>query len=722
MEDLLAIRILGGVRLVLAAWLFFVWIPRKILPQEYLADRLDRYMFNVLHMTALATLVFPLFIALRFFGLPFLVLFCVVVKLLFHKFWYRRELIPYLRQEVYHAVILAILRALDDLYGFYRRLRQGVRSRLDLLRGALGWDLIAPAGLAAVVAYALYLRLAVAFATLVPAASDMYQYYYWNQILKLNRLFDRVAGAPYPWGSPVLVYSVNFFAALNTVLLYGTFPLLVLCFSFFSVYYLCVRLFPGEKGSAAPLVAILLFAVVIPSPLAVEFFGTVYKTVSPQVSHLGPFSFYSGAPKGLDQVLSAYPQLFFMRHSNLLPYEVATAFIPLFFYLLHKALAARRTVYILLLGEVMAVICALHPGVLIALFPSALMIAAWTVFNCGMDRRTLAKGCASLGGALLLGNLWLLQMAVYGIPGDVGAAAPILDRLFGTRRMALEKAAAPVYTEVQVVSGSTGLLLLALLSLVLLALSLRQQDRQKRALFALAPLFALGILLMYLGPNLGLPRVVDQSRLQTPLALCYALLASQCYLLLLEKGLLRRLLGGRSCAGSRLLAGGAALCAILLAPRWIDSAEYRLASRKMELPETPYFMYKIEDTFQPFSYTVVCYLEGFSQLYSRGYHMNVQDLLIGYSPLAPTLKIPTELVFLFVENAAVRFQGGGEYWYRWRGDLTFKLKEWIALYAGAHDNVKLWRQTDRLQVFVIDNRNLPEDTSLKWRRLKDPDR
>lgn len=722
MEDLIAIRIWGSVRLVLAAALFFVWIPGKILPQEYLADRLDRYMFNCLHMAALATLIFPLFIALRCFGLPFLVLFCVAVKLLFLKFWYRRELIAYLREDIYNAAILGILRALDDLGGFSRHLHQGTRNRLSLLRGALGWRLGAPAGLGGVLAYALYLRLAGTFATLVPAVSDMYQYYYWNQILKLNRLYDRVAGAPYPWGSPVLVYSVNFFSALNTVLLYSTFPLLVLSFSLFSVYYLCVRLFPGEKGSAAPLVAILLFAVVIPSPLALEFFGTVYKTISPQVSHLGPFSFYSGAPVGLDQDLSGYPQLFFMRHSNLLPYELAAAFVPLFLYLLHKALVTRSTLYILLLGESLAVICALHPGVLIALFPSALLIAGWTLFACGMDRKTLARGCASLCGGLLLGNVWLVQMAVYGIPGDVGAAAPILDRLFGTRRMALEKAAAPVYAEVQIVSVSALLLLLAVLSLALLALSLRHRDRQKRALSALVPLFALGILLMYLGPNLGLPRLVDQSRLQTTLALCYGLVAAQCYLLLLEKGILRRLPGRWGPAAARLVAGGAAVSAILLTPRWIDDAEYRRSSRRMELPETPYFVYKIDDTFQPFSYTVVSYLEGFSQVFSRGYHMNVQDLLTGFSPSDRTLKIPTELVFLFVENAPVTFQGGGEYWYRWREDLTSKLKEWIALYAGGHGNLMLWKQTDRLQVYVIDNRNLPEDSSRKWRRLKDPER
>lgn len=722
MEDLIAIRIWGSVRLVLAAALFFIWIPRKILPQEYLSDRLDRYMFNCLHMTALATVVFPLFIALRCFGLPFLLLFCVTVKLLFLKFWYRRDLIPYLREDVYRTAILGILRTLDDLDGFFRHLRQLVRDRLRLIRGALGSGLGAPAGFAAVLIYALYLRLAGTFATLVPSASDIYQYYYWNQILKLNRLFDRVAGAPYPWGSPVLVYSVNFFAVLNTVVLYSTFPLLVLSFSFFSIYYLCVRLFPGERGSAAPLMAVLLFAVVIPSPLAGEFFGAVYKTFSPQISHLGPLSFYFGALGESDRVLSTYPQIFFLRHSNLLPYEVANAFIPLFLYLLHKALVTRSTMYIVLLGETMAVICALHPGVLIPLVPSALLIAGWTILACGLDLRTLAKGCASLCCGLSLGNSWLVQMAVYGIPRDVGAAAPFLDRLFGTRRSVLDKAAAPALPEVQIVSTSPLLLLLTGLSLALLALSLRHRDRQKRALTALVPLFTLGILLMYFGPNLGLPRLVDHSRLQTPLALCYGLVAAQCYLLLLEKGILSRLPGRWGPAASRLVAAGVALCAVLFVPRWIDDAGYRRLSVEMELPESPYFVYKIQDTFEPFSYTVVSYSEGFSQLYSQGYHMNVQDLLTDFNPLDRTLKIPSELVFLFVENAQVTFQGGGEYWYRWRGDLTSKLKEWIVLYAREHGNLKLWRQTDRLQIYVIDNRNLPEDASRKWRRLKDPQR
>lgn len=718
MEDLLTIKTVGCLRLVIAAGIFFVWIPRKILPQEYLDNRLDRFMYNALHMSALATLIFPIFIALRCFGFPFLCLFLVVLRLLVLKFWYRRELWSYLRNELYHGAIVWTLRTLDDPGALRRRVQPRLADRLQSLTDALHsperwW---APAVATLVAAYALFIRLSAVFSTMVPTVSDTYQYYYWNQILKLNVLFDKVAGAPYPWGSPVLVRTVNFLAGLNTVVLYGTFPVLVLGFSFFSLYYFCRKtLEPEDRHSPAPLLALVLFAIVIPSPLAGQFFGDIYGTVAPVVSHLGGLGVIASGPGPHDKLFSSYNQVFFVRHSALLPYEVATSFLLLALHFLHRALVTRRTMFLLLYAETLAVISALHPGVLIVLFPASLLVTVRALVSCGLDSRTFTRGCAALAAGLALGNLWLVQLAVYGVPEDIGAAAPFLDKLFHTRR-ALRDTSHLGIPELQLVSPTLlqGILLLG--ALVLLVASFRARNREQAVARSVIPLFVVGTLTLYFATNLGLPRLVDHSRIQSALALSYGLTLAQGYLQIVEEGVLQRFWQDHWLKISRLAVGSLAALAILAAPRFIDNQGYQRSTTEMELPESSYYLYKIEDTFQPFSYTVVSYLEGFSLVVSHGYHMNTQDLLTSCSPYKSKIDIPSQLVFIFVENAPVPYRGSGEFWYRWRGDIQLKLKDWIVLYGANHDNLRLWKQGKHLQIYLIDNSNFRENEALTWRR------
>jgi hypothetical protein len=724
MDDLLTIKLAGCLRLLIAGGIFFVWIPRMILPQEYLRNRLDRLMFNCLHMCALATLVFPLFIAMRCFGLPFLLLFFVVTRMLFIKYWYRQPLRPYLREK-YNAFIVGILRVLDDQDACLKRLK----TRLSEWIRRCGRLLVSPgrwwaqAGTALLVSYALFIRLAIAFSTMAPSVSDMYQYYYWNQILMLNRLIDRVCGAPYPWGSPILLRSVNAFAHLNTVVLYNCFPVLMIGFSFFALFYFCRKILEPETGrSPAFMLALVLFAVVIPSPLAQDFFGTVFRPLFPVISRISGLAFYTGSPGLRDEILTVYPKIFFLRYSNVLPYEMADGFALLLIYFLHQALTTRRGVMLLLFAETLGIISALHPGVLIVLFPACLLLTIRTVASYGLDGRTFLRGCAAISGGMLAGNIWLFQLAVYGLPPDVGAAAPILDKIFRTHRGAADAVLAAARPELQIVAPTPLQGLLALGTLVLLGLSFRSRDREQGVKRSIIPLFTLGTLLLYFMPNLGLPRLVDQSRLQTTLALSYGLTAAQCYLQFLEMGVLARTLGPRASGVSRLVVAVVVAAAVMMSPRYVDDAAYRRFATSLELLDLSYYVYQIEDTFQPFSYTVVSYPEGFPLLISSAYHMNTLDLLTTISPIKRQIDIPSELIFLFVENAPVSNPGAGEYWYRWRPDIMLKLKEWIVMYGAYHKNLRLWKQSKYLQVYMIDNRKASADDALIWRRLGDPER
>jgi hypothetical protein len=323
--------------------------------------------------------------------------------------------------------------------------------------------------------------------------------------------------------------------------------------------------------------------------------------------------------------------------------------------------------------------------------------------------------------ALIIGNAWIVQFLVYGIPQDIGAAAPILDRLFSTSRGASD-AVVEVSRYVQIVEPTILLGLLFMASIMILTIALLRRDREERASLAVIPLMSIGILLLYYAPNLGLPRFVDQSRLQPFVALSYSLTTAEIYGVFMERGLLRRFFAERFQMISLITVFIIALSAVFLTPRWIDDENYWRQARRMELVESPYFIYKIEDAFQPFTYTVVSYVENFPQVYSLGYHINTHDLIASFSPLDRVLKIPTDYIFIFVENSPVTYQGIGQFWYRWRGDIMLKLKDWVAIYGENHRNIRLWEETENLQVYLIDNRSEESTAARKWKELTGKER
>jgi len=203
---------------------------------------------------------------------------------------------------------------------------------------------------------------------------------------------------------------------------------------------------------------------------------------------------------------------------------------------------------------------------------------------------------------------------------------------------------------------------------------------------------------------MGLPRLVDHSRLQPFLAFSYALVAAFGYRIIIEQMILGSIFRKRAFTLSFPLVTVLTLAIIFVTPRWLGTSEYQQHMPKMELAETPYFLYKIEESFQPMTYTVVSYVESLSQVYSLGYHMNTHDLITTYDPRDPEFTIPTNYIFIFVENIQVRYKETDDYWYRWRGDIMITLKDWISLYSRNHNNIKLWSSTENLQIYLIDNR------------------
>jgi len=226
---------------------------------------------------------------------------------------------------------------------------------------------------------------------------------------------------------------------------------------------------------------------------------------------------------------------------------------------------------------------------------------------------------AHWGGATLLagiiGNLWIVQFALYGLPRKIGAAAPVLDKFLGTKSAVLTTSA-DIYT-VQILSMPPLLLLLALLSLILTVAGF--VSVKKGLVPAASGLVTTGVLLLYCAPNLGLPKFVDHSRLQIFVALSYAITFGTIYHLVFERAMLRPLLKQWCFTGSVVLVTGISVLVMARSPRWLDTKTFRESINDIEYNEAPYLVNRIEDQFQPFTYTVVSYVQSFPQVISKGY-------------------------------------------------------------------------------------------------------
>ncbi|MFA6054181.1 MAG: hypothetical protein WC769_02280 [Thermodesulfovibrionales bacterium] len=711
-NEIIKLQTVSTFKLIVSAYLLFHWIPKKVLPQEYIDNSPDRIMFNIIHMVAFITLIFPLFIYMKIFGVMFLFIFFISLKLLFLKYYFKKDVAVYL-QNVYIYTVTDILKTLENPKMYLSSFKSNAADRIRSFKlqmtsnGVLYWGIFS-----VIMLYALYIRVYRGYISLVGAAPDMYQFYYWGNILKVNILFDKTAGAPYMWGGPVLVHTVNQFANLNTVVMYNIFPVLFLFFMFFTIFYVLRKLFESEgQKTASMFVALLLFGIILPSPISEKLFGLIYGIVKPEILQLFPFSFYY--PSALDlqaKNVVTTPSVFFWRFTTTLPYEIASAFFLINLYFLIRFLESKKNLYLLLYAESLAIIFSIHGGVAIPLLCSSLPVFIYALAVRKMELKVLTRFIAVVAAAGILGNLWLLQIMVYKFTIGLGAAAPLLEKLFktGSALKAFEPAGALL------ILAPTSLILALVISSFVLAFT---GIFPKGLSFRLASvgLISIGVLFIYFAPNLGFPRIVDHSRQMVFIAYAYSLVAGTLYYLIVEKWFLKALFKNVYFTISLILILIISIFTISLTPRWIDTELFRKNVHDIEYKEFPFLVYKIGDVFQPFSYTIVSYVQEFPQVISKGYHMNTQDFLQMYDPSEKDMKFPSEYIFVFVENAPKEYQGLGEYWYRWRRDIMLKLKDWVGVYASNHDNIKLWYRSRWVDAYIIDNRT-HESLLLKQQR------
>jgi hypothetical protein len=718
-NEITKLQILSTLKLLISAYLLFFWIPGKIFPQDYIDNQLDRIMFNIIHMAAIITLVFPLFIYIKVFGIVFVIIFFIFIKILFIKYFYRKNVIQHFR-EIYLNVITSSLQFLENPGYFFKLTSEKIFCSTQNYFSKLTFLQIFYWGLPSILLfYSIYLRVYRGYITLVGAAPDMYQFYYWGNILKLNVLFDKTAGAPYMWGGPVLVHTVNLFSNLNTVVIYNIFPVLFLSFMFFSICYVLYKLFNinGIRISSLS-IAIILFGILLPSPSGGSFFGFVVTTSQPEIIKLLGFSLYiPNLNESLNRIITTFPAIFFWRFTTTLPYEIASSFFLINLFFLIKYIETKRNIHLLLYAETLAIIFSIHGGVAIPLFFCSLLIFTYSLISGKFSVKSLMKFTATVLIASIIGNLWLMQLLFMKFYIGIGAASPLLEKLIqhGESIKSLEPRG-----PLSIISIPSALLILIGLSFCFPLICLFN-DKIRFKIISIS-LISIGSLFIYLAPNLGLPKIVDQSRMMVFVGYSYSIIFATVYHVFFDRFLFRTFLKKFWLHASLIILTILSLIVIILTPRWIDTKLFWENVHDIEYKEFPYLVYKIEDSFPTFSYTIVSYVQEFPQVISKGYHINTQDFLQIYNPVDKKLNIPTEYVFIFIEKTPKEFGGTGEYWYRWRRDIMLKLNDWIAIYSQNHDNIKLWYSSQWVDAYIIDNRTYESKLLKQHKELKETER
>ena len=694
------INITSSILLFIVAYLYFVALPRWLFPQRWTGGGLENLISNILYMVAFTELVVPLMVFVKIFSLFSYAAFILLTKFAFLKWYYKISIKSYL-EEIKNRLLIALFDFLDHaqeiLQRAYKRAKRGLESFFKEITPYLFFK---KALIFITFVYLLYLIGERCFLSLANPLSDTSQFFEWVARLNDNILYadNKTAGADF-YGLSVFVFILNTLTHIDTVVLFNIYPLLLILFLFLGVYFVLKRF---TLSSLLALSTLIVYGVLLASPWGEYIATPITVTSRPEIFQFLFFKFYA-----IPQHYFLHPELHlenvsmtpYFRYFSGMAYEFSsTLFLINLFYLI-KALDTGRSRYLINYTLSLMLVFIFHGGGAISLIVPSILIALHAFISLKLSWSLLKRGILAIFIAAIFGNGWMLSVLKYGIPQDFGAAAPFLDRLFGTKQAMSEIISAGI--EEVTISHLTWLhLFLAASALVFFLLA---RFGKKGFYFSSFLLIPLGYFIVYFSENLGLPKLVHPSRGVEYLFLSISIVIA-CYIKFFIWLPLKILLKQRARV---VFMAFVYLELFLLAnfvPQYKDSDRFKLFINGVQYTDIPYFLYQIIKSNRPLTWTVVSYVQEYSKVLGKGYMINVNEFLIQYDPTAKYLTIPTPKVYIFVEDIPNTYRGKDEWYYRWRPDIEARLKEWIAIYSTLHPNkIRLFAKSNLVSVYEIDN-------------------
>ena len=684
------------VKLLLVAYFIFYYVPTKIFPQEHIKSGIQKLVFNFIYMTAYVEIVVAFLVFIKVFSLIFFLLVLLLTKFAFMKFYYKQDIYK-IMNDIRIKLMLKTLDMLDNPKRFKQNITNYINKKIVNLQSSITfYSLLKKTLFSLVFIYIFSVLIARGLLSYGDPVSDTAQFMEWVTSLQQNILYadNKTFGADF-YGISVLMFFVNIFTNIDPIILFSIYPLLLLIALYSSIYYV-VKDFTSSKYVA--LFAVMFHGVILMSPVSDILLGLNVTTSNLAIIDIFGLKFYM--PKAATALLNGNYMGFtpYIRYISGMAYEHASVFVLLNAYFLIKTLQTHFTKYLITYTLTLMLVFIFHGGGAIVLIFISILIALNAFIFGKINRKLLKRGFLAIVLAGVLGNLWILSMIKYGIPQDFGAAAPILDKLLGTQKN-IENMAKTGFSVVSIINITKIHLLLMASWLFAFIFSFFTKQKFLNTSYLLIPL---GIFILYFGPNAGLPLLTKQDRLAEYMFFAITLLSSFYIFYFLYKPLLL-LLKKYSQTTILSLFYIVFVLLVVVVPRWTDTKYFWKNINQTQYTSIPEIILKINKENRPYTWTAVAYIQSYAKIKNKAYHINTQNFLLKYNPSEEFLQIPTQKVFIFVENFPNAYKGMDEWFYRWRRRIQENLKTWVTIYSMNHSNIKVYAKTKTVTVYEIDN-------------------
>ncbi len=699
-EKITLINIQNALLLFAIAYGLFLWLPRRLFPQRYSGGGMENIISNILYMLAYIELVVPLMVFFKIFSLFSFLAVIFLTKLFFVRFYYKRSVKEYLVGK-WRAFFIGVYDFLDEYDKRFEAFKKRFFQELFLFFRHLNYyQLFKKILLVLVFGHLIYVLGYRCFVSLSYPLSDTSQFVEWVAKLNENILYadHKTAGADF-YGISIFIFILQVFSHIDSIVLFNIYPLLLITFLFFGVYFVLKRL---TLSSLVALAALLIYgSLLVSSPLNQYIATSITTTNEPEILRFLWFKIYQVPQSYLlnpEQMMEKVAMTSYWRYFSGMAYEFSSALFLINLFYLIKALDRGYSRYLINYTLSLMLVFIFHGGGAIALIVPSILIALNALVSMKLSWGLLKRGLLAILIAAIFGNGWVLSVLKYGIPQDFGAAAPFLDRLFGTKQAMKEIVAAGI--EDVTISYLTWVHLV--LAVVAVGLFVVSRFYKKGFYFSSFLLIPIGFFLVYYAENLGFSKLVHQSRGAEYLFLSISIVVA-CLIKLFLWAPLKKLFKD----GAKWLFMGIVylelLVSALFIPHYKDIEFFKRFINGVHYSDISYFLYDIIKSNRPLTWTVISYVQEYSKALGKGYMINVNEFIVRYDPTERYLPIPTPKVYIFVEDIPHKYSGKDEWYYRWRKDIEGRLKEWVTIYSALHNNIRVYGKTKLLTVYEIDN-------------------
>ncbi len=704
--DVIKITLTSFVKLFIMSYLVFYKLPQYIFPQKHIKDNLDRIVYNVLYMITTVLIIVPLLLLIKLFSLFNLIVAFILLKSFF-VYYFEKKNFFYEIMNKYNNLMVKLYDFLDYFYVFVRYgKRHKEYKQILYLKNISYTKLFKQILLTSIIISIVYNIGLINFVSLSNRSSDVPIFIEWVNMMQQNQLYSPnltiKSFGGYFFGTPVLIFFLQTISNIDITILMSLYPILIILFFIITTYYFIYKI---THSPYAAMIGICVLGFYCFSPIATNFSGYIAYSKNPIIVKFFNFfkvyfNFYNPNLGIAQYNFSSFP---YERFNSGLAYEIVCSFYLLYIYFFIMTFLRKNNHSLLLYGMTLYCIFTISGAATIIFFLTSVIILLNALFFKKIDFQLAKKGFLVILIAGILGNLWALSMIKYGkFLKDFGAAAPFLDMLFKTERgkriilsSGIEMTSFVSFVPFQLFTYST-LILFYPISLLFF-------KKRRKFIYSSVALSIITILFIYLEENFGLPKLIDQGRSIDYLLLVCAVGFSMYYKIILEFLFIKFFRHYYSYI-SILTVAVFFFISVFFVPSWNNSKKFLENTNSIQYNSLALGIYKIKKVRRPLTWTLVSFVEGYSKVLGKGFHLNVFSFLEKISPEKRFLEIPSNYVYIAVENIPNTYQGSGEWYYRWRRDLENELQAWIQIYSNTHDNIKVFYESGPVTIYEIDNR------------------